>query len=201
MHAEIRQLIAVRDGEPVDAATAEHVRGCERCRRRVAELRQLKSALRDLPGIVPPSQAWEQIVAQRELETLAPSPSGRPAARAPRFAAAAALAVAIVAGGIVLRDERAISTTGVDAAIAGTAELQRRSRELEYLLEQYRAPGVVSLHTAGAISELEDSIAMIDYQLNATRDERRQRTLWQQRIELMETLVTVRAAENYLDSI
>ncbi|HEX6927631.1 MAG TPA: hypothetical protein VF267_00160 [Gammaproteobacteria bacterium] len=200
MHAEIRQLIAFRDGEPADARIASHVRGCARCTHAIAELARVQSALRDLPPLAAPSGTWEQVVARRELETNPATPRSLPR-RTTIAALAAVISVAVIATllAVNVRLPREVPPGG--AAVTGTAALQQRSRELEFLLARYRSPGAVSLRTADAISELEDSIAMIDYQLNVTRDGGRQRELWRQRVALMETLITVRAAENYLDSI
>lgn len=199
MHPEIHQLIALRDDEPVDVLVIAHVRDCSRCTARVAELGLVQDALRDLPHLPAPDGAWERIIARRAAEE-APVHS-RPRARR-------AMAISLVASVVVASFIAIIAMPGArhdspapDVAVTDTVELQQRSRELEYLLERYRAPVAVSLRTANAISELEDSIALIDYRLNAARDERQQRELWQRRIELMETLVTVRAAESYLDSI
>lgn len=197
MHPEIHQLIALRDDEPVDARVVAHVHGCSYCAARVAEFGVVQDALRDLPPVAAPPGAWERIVAQRALENMPPrSRTGSRIAASLAIAASFTVVIAVIAVVGARRDLPA-----PDVAIAGTVELQQRSRELEYLLERYREPVAISLRTANAISELEDSIALVDYSLNATQDARQQHELWQRRIELMETLVTVRAAESYLDSI
>lgn len=199
MHADISQLIALRDGEPTDAAVAEHVRSCDACRREISHSRLLRSALRDLPAVSPPAQSWMLIAERRLLEC---TPPRRTTVRHAVIAASLVASLALAAtGGILLRkapDPESVATVAANESISA---LQRRSRDLEYLLQRYETPAVMSLHTAGAISELEDGIALIDYRLNTGGDEKRERDLWQQRVDLMETLVTMRAAENYIDSI
>lgn len=201
MHADIRQLIALRDGEPTDAAVAEHVQGCSACRVELAQYRQLKTALRELPDVPSPADAWLVISERRQLECV----SRQPRRSHVRRASIAASLLAALAVGIFLNAPRKPERGAVPLVGGNVADLQQRSRELEYLLQRYDTPIVMSLQTAGAISELEDGIALIDYQLNAELNgggsEQREHELWQQRVELMETLVTVRAAETWIDSI
>lgn len=199
MHADIQQLIALRDGEPVAADAARHVRECARCTQNITALVQVESRLRELPPVQPPPDAWSRIKTRRERE----SGPALMRFRVIRIAALVAFMAVLVAAGHFL-GQRAVNDNGSATALAGTAsmlELQARSRELEYQLERYGSGGVMSMRTAGTIGELEDSIALIDFRLNAVRDEAQQRALWRQRVELMETLVTVHAAESYLDSI
>ena len=67
------------------------------------------------------------------------------------------------------------------------------------------APRVTSARSAGAIAELEDGIALVDYQLaqldQTDLDAATRRALWRKRVELMESLVTVRYAGERADSI
>ena len=58
-------------------------------------------------------------------------------------------------------------------------------------------PNVVRADTAIAIAELQDQLAVVDYQLNraAARPEQDPRALWQQRVELMDRLLRVRYTE------
>lgn len=194
-HANTSQLIALRDAEPVDAAIIGHVHDCASCTVKLTELRQIQSDLRALPSAPLPPDAWQRIVEQRRLEI-----GRRPRRVSARYAAAlGVVAVGLLVAGLWLPHFPGQDV--VESAPASTVELRQRSRDLEYLLQRYETPAVMSLHTAGAISELEDSIALIDYQLNSVTNDSRQQDLWRQRIELMETLITVRAAESYLDRI
>lgn len=85
------------------------------------------------------------------------------------------------------------------------AALQDDSQQLERLVNDLgRKSTVMSLGTASAIIELEDSIRLIDYQLSlsgAALDEASREKLWRQRIELLETLATVRLAQDRANSI
>lgn len=195
MHAENRHLIALRDREPVDAAIAAHVRDCVTCRRRLAETGALRDALRGLPDEMPPAGAWQRVVALRAGQSRSRSRKRWPAA-------VAACALALVAAGIFLELDNA-PPEGSDAEPGmRLADLQQRSRELEYALQHYRPRTLVSLQTAELVSELEDSIALIDYQLTAGNVEGRQRReLWEQRVSLMQSLLAVQSAEYYADSI
>jgi hypothetical protein len=86
------------------------------------------------------------------------------------------------------------------------AELKERSQRLEAVLAAVAAqPRVTSARSAGVIAELEDGIALVDYQLAqvdaAGLDANTRRALWRKRVELMESLVTVRYAGERADSI
>ena len=85
-------------------------------------------------------------------------------------------------------------------------ELRGRSQRLEAVLAAIQSqPRVTSARSAGAIAELEDGIALVDYQLSqvdaADLDAVTRRALWRKRVELMESLVTVRYAGERADSI
>lgn len=199
MHADISQLIALRDGEPVDAVAASHVSTCPVCRRKLDDFRRLRQALQKLPQRAAPAASWELILARRKLETL-PSSRMRYASLVSLLPVAMALLLAFLLPQSPNLPDRSLAV--IDGG--SVEELRVRSRELENLLQRYHAPTVMSLRAAGAVSELEDSIALIDYQLSglhAPADARYLQNLWQRRVELMETLVTVRATETYLDSI
>ena len=49
MHASIDHLLSLRDGQPVDAATAVHVEQCERCAAELRKLREMQVKLRMSP--------------------------------------------------------------------------------------------------------------------------------------------------------
>ncbi len=80
------------------------------------------------------------------------------------------------------------------------ATLISESQQLERTLRALpRGPQVVSGGTAGTISELQDRIAMVDYQMSMGQldedDPDVARRLWQERIELMNSLLAVRYAQ------
>lgn len=204
MHANISELISIRDRRPVDAAVVEHVGACEQCSARVRELAQIRAELNALPLEPVPPNAWTKIVEKQSAERAGRSIRPKRAA----LWLVAAIGLAVIALEIAMRFEpfapahSLTETNGAPSEAVAVASLQQQSRELEYLLQRYRMPAVMTLRTASAYSELEDSIALIDYRLNAPEiGESEKRSLWQQRVELMETLVTVRATERYADSI
>jgi hypothetical protein len=191
MHAEIRHLIALRDNEPLAADVAEHVRSCAQCRCRVDDLRRMRAALQDIRRVDVPSYVWGCIVVDADRHVS--SRSRRILALVTSLSLVATLLASVI--GVGWR-------AGVEPAAAPTlTHLQQRSRELETVLQRYGRPAVMSLRTAGTVADLEDSIALIDYQLNVRAAPGAERELWEQRVALMEVLVTVRAAEHYVDSI
>jgi len=202
MHAQAHQLIALRDKEPMDAVIREHVESCALCRGRLHQFANLQQCLSRLPVEAPPPEAWQRICERRFLETTV----GRPARRKAGAVAAVLTAIALVTainllpfmGGTEKGAQEGILTADASTSLRA---LQARSRELEYALREQHPGTVVSMHTAGTISELEDSIALIDYELGAISENERQRELWQQRVELMQMLIMVRSAERYYSSI
>ena len=86
-----------------------------------------------------------------------------------------------------------------DAGDTDLNELIARSARLEAVLHAMpRRPRVTRASTADLITGLQDGVALVDYQLNfSARDLPAQtsRQLWQQRVDLMNSLVTVRYAE------
>lgn len=200
MHADIEQLLRIRDRKPVAAETCEHVKSCAPCSDELQRLEKLTLALRGLPPLTPPAGAWQGIAARLE----------RPRRRG--VAAAAAAAVLVLAA-VVIWQLRPATPPGSLAPVAGVttervpppatgtalADLLNESQRLEQVLRALDrdAPRVMSARTAGAIAGLEDSIALIDYGL--TRDDDTDagasQALWNRRVALMNTLVQVRGAQ------
>src|SRR6202012_545401 len=90
MHADYQDLLAIRDGAPVDAMVARHALECPECRRELARLAALKNELRRLPSYEPPERAWASIRSQ--MKRL---PARRPS-RAPLVALAASIVLAVL---------------------------------------------------------------------------------------------------------
>src|SRR5688572_30055434 len=59
MHASIDHLLSLRDGQPVDAATAAHVEQCARCSAELHKLRETRVKLQSLPQLDAPSSFQE----------------------------------------------------------------------------------------------------------------------------------------------
>lgn len=200
MHASTEQLIATRDHEPVDAAIHEHVEQCEGCRLRLAQYKKIRNELSELDLEQPPAHAWQQILEHRALETIQQLPRRHDIGRNVGIAASLLLVVAVAT--LVYFQPPMSGPDAQQIANEPSIEaLQQQSRELEYALQEQVGANVMSMHTAGTISELEDSIAYIDYRLAGARKTEQQRDLWQQRVELMQMLMMVRSAQQYASSI
>ncbi len=201
MHADIEQLLSLRDGAAVSEATRRHVAACRQCADELDRLTLLSRQLRDLPPIEPRQTLWEG-VATRVME---PPRAVFPWGQAVAIAASCVLAITLV-----MRSQ-APEPGAVDAAagdqfaeivpsapaVAPGSDYVAQSRQLEATLRAMpAAPRVTRASTAGTIADLEDRIAMIDLKLShpGLSPQGRQ-SLWQQRVRLMRTLVRVRYAQ------
>ena len=54
MHARIEHLLSLRDGEPVAAAVAEHVKLCPICSGELQRLSAIRAEIQELPQFEPP---------------------------------------------------------------------------------------------------------------------------------------------------
>lgn len=217
MHATTSELIARRDGEPLAAETAAHIDSCTKCRQALGRIEALRDALRELPQEQPPAAAWECIVAARELESPARTRPGWQ--RSLPFALVASLLAAVFSVLLATRIEPPLPVvaTGSDRPVNGVAgsvtatatlaALQDRSGYLEQMLDvvQRGSGGMTSLQTADTVAELQDGIALIDYRLSQadrfSLSEAERQELWQRRVELLESLLTVRYAQLRANSI
>ena len=209
MHANVEDLLSLRDGEPGSEPCAAHVATCAQCRDELNQLRNVRSALAALPMEEPAAMAWAGI-AQR---AAAPAPRSRTRLLATGVAVAAAIGFAAL---LVVRLEKpaptaptiAATTPPSNAAPAATATaspidtetLIERSRQLEAVLAAVRdEPEVMNVRTATTIATLEDHIAVVDYRLSMDAEDpmppEQSRRLWQQRVDLMDSLVNVRYAQ------
>jgi hypothetical protein len=160
----------------------------------------LQRGLAALPETSPPRVVWERIRAQAEAEGLIrQSLSRRPSTWYVTGLAAAIALAAIIAPGLL--DKPAIepgfsATPPVDSALNS---LMAESQQLESNLRALPAsPGVMRASTAATISELEDRIAAIDFQLNDTRFQlsaEDEEIFWRERVRLMKSLIQLRYAQ------
>jgi hypothetical protein len=203
MHADIQQLLSLRDGEPVDADVMRHVEHCAVCGGELARLSRMQSRLQVLPPIDPPAMTWERIDV-RMREASSPQPRRVP------WAIAAAVAVTVVSG-LLVREVNTVSEA-VPVAIVSTQEqspvataipleaLVAQSRELdELLLYLPQRPAVERVSMAATIDTLEQRVQWLDQQLSYASDtglnEEQAYQLWRERVDLMDSLVKVRYAE------
>ncbi|HEY7640156.1 MAG TPA: hypothetical protein VH814_10560 [Steroidobacteraceae bacterium] len=204
MHASIDHLLSLRDGQPVDAATAAHVELCQRCSAELRKLREMQAALQSLPQLDATSsfsemqRAMAQPVAPRRLVS-------------PRLVAALAFLTLTTIFFVTLRDGTAPKVAvrpvappqeqPVDAVEhARVPELVAQSQHLEDLLQRLpERPRIERVSTAAMIDTIEDRIQWLDFQLSDAPDsglsEEQTQRLWRERVELMDSLVKVRYAE------
>ncbi len=207
MHASIDHLLSLRDGQPVDAATAAHVEQCQRCSPELRKLREMQQQLQSLPPLEAPSSFAE---IQRAMARPAAVPRR---VLSTRVVAAAAFVTLTTIFFVALRDETAPAVADRQplpapsqeqpTALVETArvpELVAQSRHLEYLLQSLpERPRIERVSTAATIDTIEQRIQWLDFQLSDAPDsglnEVQTRRLWRERVELMDSLVKVRYAE------
>lgn len=205
MHASTEQLLTLRDGDQLSEGIAGHVAGCAECTSELAALISTRDALRALPPFAPPADRLDMILGRVD--------SGRSSRRARRFVAMAGLAASAVLAAVLLLRMPAPEVAGspvsvVDAGSSQVAErpfapqrLLAESQRLEALIDDYRRqqPEPSNPRLAGAVRGLEDQVAMVDYGLTyaaeADLDDEQFDQLWQQRVDLMNSIAHVRGAE------
>jgi hypothetical protein len=201
MHADFQELLAIRDGAPVDANVMQHMTLCAECSRELARLVALKNDLQELPSFEPPARAWAVIRGQLQRQ-----PQHRPS-RAPLLALAASVVVAVLVLPMIHRTPVLVpSDASVSANDQPTSDdkdalgaLVRRSQRLEAVLQVLPPrPRVERAGTSATIDELQNRIQMLDLQLSAASEGEHgndAQRLWSARVELMNSLVHVRYAE------
>lgn len=204
MHARIEHLLGLRDGEPVAADVAEHVKLCPICTGELQRLSKLREEMRALPQFDPAELAWERIKA------AIPEPADR-RFRLRKIGLAAAAAAVVTLSVITLVagyfDRRSGATTELATVeaplpqvVPHVAELVAQSQQLEQLLQKLpERPRIERVSTAATIDTIEQRIQWLDFQLSnapeADLSEEQSRQLWRERVELMDSLVKVRYAE------
>ena len=166
------------------------------------EFAALRRGLDALPETMPPRHVWQKIREQAEAEGLLV----KPAARKQRvwfagfgLAAAALLAALVMTGnqdpGIVVPTGPASNSTDLSSLTV----LQAQSRQLEREIRSLPAePKVARASTVATMSEIEERIAAIDYQLNdATAEwaDGEKEIFWRERVRLMNLLLQLRYAQ------
>jgi len=206
MHASIDHLLSLRDGQPVDAATAAHVEQCARCSAELHKLRETRVKLQSLPQLDAPS-SFQEI--QRAMVRPAAAPRRLVSAR---LVAGLAFVTLTSIFFVALRDETGPvaeqqtapveqQTPSIDVIeTARVPELVARSQQLENLLQNLpERPRIERVSTAAMIDTIEGRIQWLDFQLSDAPDsglnEEQTRRLWRERVELMDSLVKVRYAE------
>jgi hypothetical protein len=165
----------------------------------------LQNGLRGLPLTMPPRDVWLRIKEQAEAEGLLVQRAARKHNKwyAGVGLAAAALMAAVMMPGSqmetipsnVVPQELPTNTTPLD----NLGVLQAYSRKLESDLRALPAePRVARAGTVATMSEIEDRVAAIDYQLNDTSvqmTEGDREIFWRERVRLMKLLLQLRYAQ------
>ncbi len=165
----------------------------------------LQQGLRALPDTMPPRQVWARIREQAEAEGLFTDPQAQSRNGwylGAGLAAAALLAAVLMLGSVPETDPASVVPQNIPSDIVAPSKLralqvqsQQLERDLRALPEQ---PSVGRASTVATMSEIEDRIAAIDYQLNdATAEwaEGDREIFWRERVRLMNLLLQLRYAQ------
>ena len=182
----------MKDEEMICALTAdEHV--------------ALQRGLQELPETMPPRDVWLRIREQAEAEGLLKAPTPRRHYKwyaGVGIAAAALMAAVMLPGGPGAVDPTTAvpqGTTSNPTDLSDLQVLQAQSGRLERDLRALPAePRVARAGTVATISEIEDRIAAIDYQLSdpaAQWAEGDKEIFWRERVRLMKLLLQLRYAQ------
>ena len=175
MHASIDHLLSLRDGQPVDAATAAHVAECARCSAELRKLRETRAKLQSLPQLDAPTSF-------QEIQCVMARPAAAPRrVVSARLVAAVAFVTLTAIFFVALRDGTAPTIAGRKAEpaqhptdvieTARVPELVARSQQLEGLLQKLpERPRIERVSTAAMIDTIEDRIQWLDFQLSDARD-------------------------------
>jgi hypothetical protein len=199
MHASIDHLLSLRDGEPVDVATATHVEQCQHCSAELRKLRETRAQLQSLPQFDAPT-SFQEI--QRAMARPVAAPRR---ALSARLVAGLAFVTLTTIFFVALRDDTAPTVADrsvepdeqampIDVDTARVPDLVAQSRRLEDLLQQLpERPRIERVSTAAMIDTIEERIQWLDFQLSDAPDsglnERQTQRLWSERVELMDSLV------------
>lgn len=212
MHASTIELLSLRDGEPVAAEVAQHVEQCMQCSGERARLAALRDQLRRLDAQTVPQAAGDDDDLMWSRITAALHSPERPVRSPNRVLALAAVAVWAVVGLIwfgladpdgaspqLVREDPPPAVVVPDDPPA-MAALVGRSRQLERVLSGLpQRPRVEQAATAATLDALEERIQWLDYALSRTEvadvAAGEAEVLWAERVELLDSLVTLRYAQ------
>ncbi len=161
----------------------------------------LRKGLDQLPQTMPPRHVWQNIREQAEAEGLfaRPKTNGHRKWYAGVGLAAAALMAALLFTGN--QEPGVVVPTGdvTNPDVSNLTFLQAQSRQLEREIRSLPAePKVARASTVATLSEIEERIAAIDYQLNdpeAQWAEGDKEIFWRERVRLMNLLLQLRYAQ------
>ena len=167
----------------------------------------LQQELRELPEVMPPRDVWLRIREQAEAEGLIKQGAmRRPLTWHGGLGLAAAAALVAIMVPLLIGDpqpagvtEPPLTQAAGQAQVSTLQALMVESRQLESDLRAMPAePRVAQAGTVATISEIEDRIAAIDYQLNdpaIVMTDAEEEIFWRERVRLMKLLVGLRYAQ------
>jgi hypothetical protein len=188
-HLSMDALLDLREPgqEPGQAAARQHVDQCPHCQSELERLHQRVARLKALPTLRPARDRWPETVARfradrRRRRVRLAGASG--------LAAAACVAVVVAIGNLSPRSAQPTSEQ--------LNQVMARSQVLESALSEYNSEGrVLDGRTAGIAQQLEDRIARVDRELEATEllppenGGQDMLKLWRERVGLLDALVDV----------
>jgi hypothetical protein len=197
-HLSMEALLNLREpgAEPGTAAAREHVSQCPECQAELDRLHQRVARLKALPPLRPARDRWPQTVARYRAER-----TRRRMRIGGLVGLATAASIAIVAITDPLTRGSSLEPSDSLAAAPTSGEISRameRSQALENALSAFNPDArILDGRTAGMAQELEDRIARVDRDLEATELLQRQARdlellkLWRERVGLLDALVDV----------
>jgi hypothetical protein len=191
-HLPMETLLSLREpgAEPGVAAARDHLNQCPQCQAELDRLHQRVARLKALPSLRPSRDRWPETAARFQAERR------RRRSRTVGLiglATAASLAAVVALGRLTQPAGPASPLTS-----AQISEAMERSQALESALSAYNPESrVLDGRTARMAQELEDGIARVDRELEATelsQQEARDQDvlkLWRERVGLLDALVDV----------
>lgn len=186
IHCTMEELLAIRDGYG-SATSKEHLEGCDDCMMEMERVYQRVAALKALPTIDAPRDRWD------EVKRLALVERRKNRRWMFGWSGAAAAAIALLMFGV----SSGLVSFGPERPEGQIAVLMQESQDLEGVLRTIKpSKRVLNGRVASTVVRLEDEIQLVDRRLSELDRDRRVRVeqlegLWQQRVRLMESLVTV----------
>ena len=187
-HLSMDSLVSLREpgSEPGQAAAREHLNQCAHCQAELQRLHQRVARLKALPTLRPGRDRWPETKARFRADRRR---------RRTRFVGLAGL---VTAASVALAVAVGDISRPADATAEQLSQAMERSQVLESALSDYNPAGrVLDGRTARIAGELEDRIARVDRELEATELLRQQATnrdllkLWRERVGLLDALVDV----------
>ena len=187
-HLSMDALLSLREPgvEPGTATAREHLNQCPVCQAELDRLHQRVARLKALQPLRPGRDRWPETNARFRAE-------GR--RRTTRLAGLTGLAAAASLAAVIGLGRMA---QPIHATAEQLYQTMERSQALESALSQYNPEGrVLDGRTAGMAQELEDRIARVDRELEATEllpqeaPEDQLLKLWRERVGLLDALMDV----------